>query len=119
MEVPKSGQSNYIYPAYAVNGRIYYDTYSHSYMSASERNLILNTEKETITFSENRAVYGYRYNSTPGGVQVMGHKECVYWSGDFIYPGNYLATINNLESPVTKTADKTMKVTYIIQEHEN
>lgn len=28
---------------------------------------------------------------------------------------NYLATINNLEKPVTKTADKTMKVTYTIQ----
>ena len=29
---------------------------------------------------------------------------------------NYLATINNLPEPVTKTSDKTMKVTYIIQE---
>lgn len=30
-------------------------------------------------------------------------------------PNFYLATINNLDSPVTKTADKTMKVTYTIQ----
>ncbi len=29
---------------------------------------------------------------------------------------NYLATINNLDTPVTKTADKTMKITYILQE---
>lgn len=29
---------------------------------------------------------------------------------------NYLATINNLDMPVTKTADKTMKITYILQE---
>ena len=35
-----------------------------------------------------------------------------------IYMNNYLATINNLAEPVTKTADKTMKVTYIIQETE-
>ncbi|MCM1172070.1 MAG: hypothetical protein NC393_08070 [Clostridium sp.] len=28
----------------------------------------------------------------------------------------YLATINNLDAPITKTADKTMKVTYTIQE---
>lgn len=35
-----------------------------------------------------------------------------------IYLNNYLATINNLAEPVTKTADKTMKVTYIIQETE-
>lgn len=30
--------------------------------------------------------------------------------------GNYLATINNLEKPVLKTADKTMKITYILRE---
>ena len=35
-----------------------------------------------------------------------------------IYMNNYLATINNLAEPVTKTADKTMKITYIIQETE-
>lgn len=119
MTVPESGQSSYIYPGYVVNGRIYYDTYSHSYMNSSERNLILNTEKETIMLSENRAVYGYYCNYSPGGVQVMGHKECIYWLGYFFYPSMYLATINNLETLVTKTADKTMKVTYIIQEHEN
>lgn len=32
------------------------------------------------------------------------------------YPHIYLATINNLSEPVTKTADKTMKITYTIQE---
>lgn len=36
----------------------------------------------------------------------------------FGYLFNYLATINNLAEPVTKTADKTMKITYIIQETE-
>lgn len=36
----------------------------------------------------------------------------------FCYLFNYLATINNLAEPVTKTADKTMKITYIIQETE-
>ena len=39
-----------------------------------------------------------------------------YHYRSFRYLGNYLATINNLESPVVKTADKTMKVTYIIEE---
>jgi hypothetical protein len=28
----------------------------------------------------------------------------------------YLATINNLPTPVEKTADKTMKITYILRE---
>ena len=32
------------------------------------------------------------------------------------YLKNYLATISNLDKPVTKTADKTMKVTYTIQQ---
>ena len=32
------------------------------------------------------------------------------------YLKNYLATVSNLEKPVTKTADKTMKVTYTIQQ---
>lgn len=36
----------------------------------------------------------------------------MYW----FYP--YLSTINNLESPVVKTSDKTMKITYTLQETE-
>ena len=39
-----------------------------------------------------------------------------YTTIGFAVISNYLATINNLSEPVTKTADKTMKVTYIIQE---
>ena len=117
--IPSTAQHDYTFPCYAVNGRIFYDTYSHNYMNASERNLILNTQRDEITLSENRSVYGYYTSTQPCGVQVMGHKECVYWRGYFFYPSMYLATINNLGSPVTKTADKTMKVTYIIQEHEN
>lgn len=48
-----------------------------------------------------------------------------YWSGSGNYDRfnvalfpQYLATINNLSSPVTKTADKTMKITYTITETE-
>lgn len=35
---------------------------------------------------------------------------------EYCYRSNYLATINNLETPVTKTADKTMKITYVLTE---
>jgi hypothetical protein len=31
----------------------------------------------------------------------------------------YLATINNLETPIEKTNDKTMKITYILAEVED
>lgn len=33
-------------------------------------------------------------------------------------PTNYLATINNLETPIEKTADKTMKITYTLTQTE-
>jgi len=44
-----------------------------------------------------------------------------YWSSESIYKGlwlitPYLATINNLSTSVIKTADKTMKITYTIEE---
>ena len=34
----------------------------------------------------------------------------------FFVLANYLSTINNLGTPVQKTADKTMKIRYVIQE---
>ena len=39
-----------------------------------------------------------------------------YSSSFAIYESSMLFTVNNLSSPVTKTADKTMKITYILKE---
>ena len=104
------------YPRFAVNGRIYYENYSNSYQLH-----IANEATEEILNPEN----GYIYNNgnrlftyTP----LLNEPMVYYLScGDyttvgFIILANYLATINNLSEPVTKTVDKTMKVTYIIQE---
>ena len=55
------------------------------------------------------------------------YKNIVYWnafrhrslSSTYYYYTllmTYLATINNLSTPVTKTADKTMKITYVVTE---
>lgn len=115
---PSDCQSSYIYPMFAYGGRIYYDPYSHSYSSVADRALVLNTENEELLRTESRCYYGWMSSSDPCGVPVIGHPECVWEYGYVIYPGMYLATINNIE-PVTKTADKTMKVTYIIREHED
>ena len=54
-------------------------------------------------------------------VPVIGYLLTYYLTcgsgvGTFAIRTDYLATINNLSSPVVKTADKTMKVTYILQE---
>ena len=46
------------------------------------------------------------YRLDNGGQTYSGYCMC----------NNYLATINNLATPVIKTADRTMKVTYTIQE---
>ncbi len=42
-----------------------------------------------------------------------------YFSKDLYLFTPYLATINNLSTPVIKTADKTMKITYTLTETES
>jgi hypothetical protein len=109
-----------MYPSFAAEGRIWYEPYVHNYMNDYERCFVIDTETEDILATENRYfVSTFVSGNYPCSVPVVGHKECVYLRGYFFYPQFYLATINNLDSPVTKTADKTMKVTYIIQEHES
>lgn len=114
---PSDCRSSYIHPCFAYGGRIFYDAQSHSYTDNGDRLLVLNTETEELLRTESRYMYGGVSSSSQCGVPVIGHPECVWEYGYVIYPGMYLATINNIE-PVTKTADKTMKVTYIIREHE-
>ncbi|MBO4541694.1 MAG: hypothetical protein J5725_00780 [Bacteroidales bacterium] len=49
--------------------------------------------------------------------RIVGTDLCVmYGSGGLYHNPLYLATINNLQSPVTKTAAQTMKVTYTLTE---
>lgn len=52
-------------------------------------------------------------SSTINGVGV---NDIIQQCGNYMMRDpRYIATINNLEAPVTKTADKTMKVTYVIR----
>ena len=114
---PSDCQSSYNEPCFAYGGRIFYDARSHSYTDNGDRLMVLNTETEEMLRTESRYIYGNLSSGEQCGVPVIGHPECIWEFGYVIYPGIYLATINNIE-PVTKTADKTMKVTYIIREHE-
>ena len=41
-----------------------------------------------------------------------------YGAMELYVPTNYLATINNLETPIEKTAEKTMKITYTLTQTE-
>lgn len=72
----------------------------------------------------NKARYTQNYlndskGSTKKWVAVTGSHVAFAVMNDgsgFLVPCNYLATINNLSSPVTKTAAQTMKVIYTISE---
>ncbi len=65
-------------------------------------------DSDQLIFGSNE---GYRFLGIP--FNDNGDKKVNTWA-----PTTYLATINNLGSPVTKTADKTMKITYTITDED-
>lgn len=72
----------------------------------------------TLTYPESYTLYDSANHTY---VPVVGFLLMYYLSngtsnGTFAVRTDYLATINNLNTPVLKTADKTMKVTYTLQE---
>lgn len=103
-------------PELAINGRVYFDYYTggayYLYVANLDTNEVLMSEASRLAGS----------NNLPCCTPVLGRPLLFYasygtWSTyGFVMMANYLATINNLSEAVTKTADKTMKVTYIIQE---
>lgn len=105
-------------PQLGINGRIYFDNAGGS----SVYSLVIANEStnEALKSEASRLFATSNYhNFTP----VLNEPMLYYMSygssnlaTGFVMMSNYLATINNLTEPVTKTADKTMKITYIIQE---
>lgn len=75
-----------------------------------------------VPSSDNTNIYLSTYSSNVGDNNLIGFTGYLYASNynykmycsTKIYP--YFATINNLEEPVTKTSDKTMKITYTLTE---
>lgn len=102
--------------ALGINGRIYIEGYSSStyylYVINLDTDEILRVEASRIIGGSNYPCYTPVLNEPMLWYASYGNSSTI---GYFIM-SNYLATINNLSEPVTKTADKTMKVTYIIQE---
>lgn len=104
------------YPVAARDGRIYYElpnTYSGSYCC-----YVVNTDAFTMKIPETYNMFDSTHRQY---VPVFGYPLTYYMTngsnnGCFAIRTDYLATINNLSSPVVKTADKTMKVTYTLQE---
>jgi len=104
------------WPAFAKDKRLYYlnpTSYSPSWAM-----YIVETDSFTLKYPE--AKYLYDSNSRQF-VPVKGVPMTYFMSngtsdGVFGMRTDYLATINNLQSAVVKTADKTMKVTYTLTE---
>ncbi len=101
------------YPKFVINGRIYYEC-------DDDQLLIANTHTNEIITPEAKSLFNssHQVNVTPlRNEPLMYFADYGTWSTHgWHMMCNYLATINNLDTPVTKTADKTMKITYILQE---
>lgn len=100
-------------PKFVINGRIYYE-------NGNDQLLIADTATNEIMPPEAQSLFNSSYNLN---VTPVRNEPLIYFAdyGTWSTAGwymmcNYLATINNLDTPVTKTADKTMKITYILQE---
>lgn len=100
-------------PKFVINGRIYYE-------NGNDQLLIADTATNEIMPPEAQSLFNssYQLNVTPvRNEPLLYFADYGTWStAGWYMMSNYLATINNLDTPVTKTADKTMKITYILQE---
>lgn len=108
-------------PQMSINDRIYYEGEQDT--TDSKQLFVLNAITNEIAKPECcsiRASGNARTYTPVLNHPMLFYSSCGSWNLDgFIVMGNYLATINNLSEPITKTADKIMKVTYIIQEEVN
>lgn len=84
------------------------------YLTNNKRIAIFDCMTKSMKLSKLTQLDSSRPNIINNGINKMA----VSSSGILYttYLKNYLATISNLDKPVTKTADKTMKVTYTIQQ---
>ena len=104
------------WPAYAKDKRLYYGM-ATSY-SASVALYVVETDTFTLKYPETKYLYDTvkRQFVPVKGVPMTYFMSCGTSDGTFGMRTDYLATINNLDSAVVKTADKTMKVTYTLSE---
>lgn len=124
--VKLSGTASYaVIPVFGIGGRTYWQYAS----SSTHRVYVTDEATNRFNFSGNQMLHYHTYSQSystyyvvPGYTPVLNNEMFFYLSvGDkstltFYYLADYLATINNLSEPVTKTADKTMKITYTIEE---
>ena len=116
--VPIMAQDGYVYWQFAGDQV----AYGRLYISDATSNTVY---KSGVT-----SVYGLTYTSSSYGrganlslVRMRNYPMLAFMTSGtnierprFVYFSNYLATINNLGTPITKVNTQTMKITYTIQE---
>ena len=124
-----------------MNGVIYWNRLSLVYSNSSViRTAIIDTSDDKIRYTANYfyPVYGSAYGDwvapfantqailglhlTAGtkanNILSLENESGLAMGGNCVVPVHYLATINNLSSPVTKTASQTMTVSYTLSKAE-
>lgn len=104
------------YPMLGRDGKIYFENpsgYSGTYCL-----YIIDVDSFTLTYPETYELMdqNHRTYAPVKGMPMLYYCSSGTSNGTFAVRTDYLATINNLSTPVLKTADKTMKVTYTLQE---
>ena len=123
IDVVYTGNSWYSSTQFNVVGNVLY--YPGAYILGDKaypvkRNAIADSTAANHSSVEPAALKGFNSPGLKVGPYMLGYS--VYGSSSVAVDRSvalmtpYLATINNLANPVTKTADKTMKITYILRE---
>ncbi|WP_156902459.1 hypothetical protein [Ruminococcus callidus] len=103
-----------LYPRIIKSGKIYYVLESsvsdyHNAVFDTELNKLCAVETYSTMSSKPIPISKCKLGYLAGDPNINGKSYYNILS-------NYLATINNLETPITKTSDKTMKITYTLKE---
>lgn len=115
---PVLAQDGYVYWHYAGGGT----SSNRLYISDAESNTLYKSGVTTLSqysFSSS----GYSRGANPSLVRMRNYPMLAFASAGtaterigFVYFADYLATINNLGTPIAKVNTQTMKITYTIQE---
>ena len=115
---PIMAQDGYVYWSYAGGGT----SSNRLYISDANSNIVYKSGVSTLAhYSYNSG--GYSTGANPSIVRMRNYPMLAFTSvssfsdrTNFVYFANYLATINNLGTPIAKVNTQTMKITYTIQE---
>lgn len=125
MSTPSNFQPGYTKCIFERNGLIY-APYTFGGSNDYKNYAVIDTEKN-IVLSTNCRSGTYTYTGEWWIAPIIGNDIMLFKNvyrnsspetGTFQMQTNYLATINNLSTPITKTAAQTMKVIYTISEGE-